>query len=123
MGGARSRSRTPRLKCAPPPSWRARARSRCPPASGARCSRARDATTCCTGSSPPPPMPGRTIADAKRSGNWRRGLVALLLWLGFYGLGVGIAVALLSLPYAQTRFEGQVGLSGILCILAALTVL
>ena len=68
-------------------------------------------------------MPGRTIADARRSGTWRRGLVALLLWLGFYGLGVGIAVALLSLPYAQTRFEGQVGISGILCILAALTVL
>jgi Zn-dependent protease with chaperone function len=49
--------------------------------------------------------------------------VALLLWLGFYGVGIGLAVALLSLPWAQIQFEGSVGISGLLCGLGALSVL
>src|SRR5262249_53485350 len=59
----------------------------------------------------------------RRGGAWQRALTAVLLWLGFYGLGIGLAAALLSLPYAQGRFEGTIGFSGVLCGLGALSVL
>jgi Zn-dependent protease with chaperone function len=49
--------------------------------------------------------------------------VALALWLGFYTLGIGLAVALLSLPYAQLRFEEVIGFSGLAATLGALSVL
>jgi Zn-dependent protease with chaperone function len=64
-----------------------------------------------------------TVADARPPGTWRRALVALALWLGFYVLGIGLAVALVSLPYAQGRFEGTIGLSGLASALGGISVL
>jgi Zn-dependent protease with chaperone function len=49
--------------------------------------------------------------------------VALALWIGFYVVGIGLAVALLSLPFAQGRVEGTIGLSGLASGLGGLSVL
>lgn len=59
---------------------------------------------------------------AARPGMASRAVAAVLLWLGFYGLGVGVACALLLLPVAQVRVEGSLGISGIFSGLGALAV-
>jgi Zn-dependent protease with chaperone function len=68
-------------------------------------------------------MPGAeaTRPEAKSAGG--RAVVALALWLGFYGLGFGLAALLFALPWAQLEYQNEIGLSGFLCAFGALTVL
>src|SRR5688572_3102674 len=68
-------------------------------------------------------MAAAAHAERARGGAWRRALVALALWLGFYAVGLGVALALFWLPRAQVVYEGYLGLSGILCALGGLSVL
>ncbi|NUP13349.1 MAG: M48 family metalloprotease [Polyangiaceae bacterium] len=51
------------------------------------------------------------------------GVIALVLWAGFYVLGFTIAGALLLLPWAQNRYQGSVSMSGLLSGFLAVWVL
>jgi Zn-dependent protease with chaperone function len=53
----------------------------------------------------------------------RRALVAVALWFGFYAVGIGVALALFSLPWAQAHFEDGIGFSGFVCAAGGLSVL
>jgi Zn-dependent protease with chaperone function len=52
-----------------------------------------------------------------------RALVAVALFLGFYAIGISLALALLWLPWAQVHYTGSPDLAGGLALLAALYVL
>jgi len=53
----------------------------------------------------------------------RRIALTLLLWAGFWGLGLALAGALLSLPIAELVYEGSVSFPGVLAGLGGVTVL
>ena len=68
-------------------------------------------------------MPGAEVARPEAKSAGRRAIVALVLWLGFYGLGLGFAGLLLALPWAQLEYQNDLGISGVLCAVGAVTVL
>jgi len=48
--------------------------------------------------------------------------MAVVLWLGFYGLGFAVAAALLALPWLQLEYQGEIGYAGGLCALGAVSI-
>ncbi|MCP3137289.1 M48 family metallopeptidase [Pyxidicoccus xibeiensis] len=57
------------------------------------------------------------------SGVARRAVLTVVLWAGFWLLGLAVAAGLLWVPIAEERYTGSVGLSGLLSAAGALTVL
>ncbi|MCE9666810.1 M48 family metallopeptidase [Myxococcus stipitatus] len=58
-----------------------------------------------------------------RAGVGRRAVLTVILWAGFWLLGLAIAGALLLLPLFEARYTGSVGLSGFIAGAGAVTVL
>jgi Zn-dependent protease with chaperone function len=57
------------------------------------------------------------------SGVARRAVLTVVLWAGFWLLGLAVAAGLLWVPIAEERYTGSVGLSGLLAAAGAVTVL
>jgi Zn-dependent protease with chaperone function len=53
----------------------------------------------------------------------RRAALTVVLWAGFWLLGLAVAGALLWVPVAEARYTGSMGLAGIMAALGAVTVL
>lgn len=53
----------------------------------------------------------------------RRAALTVVLWAGFWLLGLAVAGALLWVPIAEARYTGSAGLGGVLAALGAVTVL
>jgi Zn-dependent protease with chaperone function len=65
---------------------------------------------------------GRTQDRTPRAlGVARRAALVFALWLGFWLLALALIALLLSVPYAQLRYAGELGLGGMLAVLAAIS--